>query len=197
MKLIGLAGNAGVGKSTVAAHMHNQHNFDEYSWASALKRTCAVAFGIPVHYFMNMELKNKEHFAWGMTPRKIMQMVGTEAFRNVIDPEFWIKRLELELSLADLFTSDRIVISDCRFTNEMQWIIDRGGVVIHIVRKDTPLMVDAHPGPEGHSSEDVNAAVAKLVHPGRLFLINNCGSMQDLERSVDATITSLTAMEMI
>lgn len=87
-----------------------------------------------------------------MTPRKLQQLVGTEAGRNIIHPDVWVNALFSDYKPVDpekrvsvggvLDYSDckfpNWIISDCRFPNEDNAIMNKGGFRIRVVR-DTEL----------------------------------------------------------
>ena len=87
----------------------------------------------------------QESSARTLTPRRILQVVGTDIFR-AWDSECWVKALD-----AQIVHLDNVVVTDVRFPNEVDYIHKRGGIVIRIVRPDTDK-----PAPE-HVSEDVGA----------------------------------------
>jgi len=63
-----------------------------------------------------------------------LQHWGTEVGRNSFHADIWIASLENKLRKS----SDNIVISDCRFYNEVAAIKNQGGRVIWIQRGITP-----------------------------------------------------------
>jgi hypothetical protein len=76
--------------------------------------------------------ENRETFANNLvklTPRKLMQVVGTDAGREVIHPTIWVNA-----TLNIYKGSDKWLISDVRFPNEAEPIILGGGNVIRIIR---------------------------------------------------------------
>ena len=104
LKLIGIHGHAGVGKDTVADYLGRYQNVYKEAFADPLKRACAAAFGVPLEWFYDRELKEQKLF-WGVTPRQTAQFVGTEMFRETIHkltgggtpkdflPSHWIRLL--------------------------------------------------------------------------------------------------------
>jgi len=49
--------------------------------------------------------------------RKMFQLYGTEVFRNRVDSDWWVKALRKKVEES---TSDVILITDCRFPNEIE-----------------------------------------------------------------------------
>jgi hypothetical protein len=186
--IIGLVGLIGSGKSTAADRLVNYHGFREVSFASALKDSVSVLFDWPRHM---LEGNSAESRAWrdqpdefwtrelswndGFTPRKALQYFATNVVRNHVHNDFWVLRLKKTLSSVH----GNIVVSDCRFPNEIQMIRSLGGEVWEIQRGELPgWFLDArnflktHPNPSVaqikfmesklgvHSSEWIRAATA-------------------------------------
>jgi len=72
-----------------------------------------------------------------MTPRKLLQILGTEAGRNIIHPDIWINALfsKFNPDTKD-FNHSRWIITDTRFPNELSRVIEEGGLAIKV---DRPL----------------------------------------------------------
>ena len=73
-----------------------------------------------------------------LTPRWILQHWGTEVGRNAFHTDIWIASLENKLRQS----ANNIVISDCRFRNEVAAIKNIGGCVIWIQRGIIPHWYD-------------------------------------------------------
>jgi hypothetical protein len=69
-----------------------------------------------------------------LTPRWVLQYWGTEVCRKAFHDDIWIASLENKLRNS----KDDIVISDCRFPNEIKSIKDAGGLVVRVVRGPEP-----------------------------------------------------------
>jgi hypothetical protein len=81
-----------------------------------------------------------------MTPRLLLQLLGTECGRQIIHPNIWVNALMSEYkSIEDLPETDpgiiayvpkykypNWIITDVRFPNELQAIKDRGGIVLRV-----------------------------------------------------------------
>ncbi len=205
--IIGIAGFIGSGKDTLADYLVNFHEFKRESFASSLKDVCSVVFGWDREL---LEGRTKEARAWreqvdqwwatrlgmpGLTPRKVLQLMGTEVFRVAFHDDIWIASLERKL----LSTKDHVVITDCRFPNEIRAIKANGGMVVRIDRGDQPihyelgLQANAHiwSGNEALRAEGLKAQQKLIemgVHPsewawiGAPFdcVVDNNGSIQNL-----------------
>jgi hypothetical protein len=73
-----------------------------------------------------------------LTPRWVLQFWGTEVCRRGFHDDIWIASLENKLRNSQ----DDVVISDCRFPNEISAIKRAGGKVIWVQRGDLPEWYD-------------------------------------------------------
>lgn len=148
MKLIiGMCGEARVGKDSIAGMLAQEHGFTHTSFADPLKRACMEIFGFSWDQVYG-DLKEMADDYWGFTPRWALQFVGTNLFRNW-KQDIWLKTLEKKIvSHPEV---DRWVISDCRFLNEKNFLESLGGEVWRIIRTDG---VGASGGLKGHPSEE-------------------------------------------
>lgn len=186
--LVGLCGNAGVGKNTFAEEFHS-YRFREYSFAGPVKQVCCAAFGLDPYYFTSRDLKEEEHPYWGFSPRKMAQLVGTELFRKEFGPNFWIQRLELSL-IADFASREEVqaVITDVRFQNEAQWILDQGGILVHLTRPEHVGNV----GIAGHASEAGIQFEKLTYHKEKTHIcVANIGSKLELQKKAVQFIESI------
>lgn len=75
------------------------------------------------------------------TPRQIMQFVGTDIVRQFFDEDTWVKMLKKDL---DEQISSKIVITDCRMTNERDLVRSLGGKLGLVVRDNSINKDDTH-----------------------------------------------------
>ena len=144
--IIGICGLIGSGKDTTADYLQNIHQFRRESFAHTLKDAVAQVFGWDRDL---LEGRTKESRAWReqvdpwwserlampeLTPRHVLQVWGTEVARRSFHDDIWIAALENKLRK----TTDDVVISDCRFPNEIKSIRRAGGIVIRVVRGPEP-----------------------------------------------------------
>lgn len=178
--LIGLTGRAGSGKDTAADALVEQFGFVKMAFAAPLKRTASVLFNLPECYFHDRDLKEKPLEDWdNLSPRHMLQLLGTESVRNVFGDNFWIKRWISEYGQMTCDTN--VVVTDVRYNNEAEAIRSLGGVIIH-VRRPGENGLDSSAG--SHSSEkgvDFNSR--------RDSWVNNTGSIEDLHKKMRAFFT--------
>ena len=143
--IIGLVGFQGAGKDTIADYLVNIHEFKRESFANTLKDAVAHIFGWDREL---LEGRTRQSRAWReqrdewwsnrlgreITPRWVLQYWGTEVARRNFHDDIWIASLENKLRTI----TDDVVISDCRFPNEIAAIKSAGGQVIRVVRGPEP-----------------------------------------------------------
>jgi hypothetical protein len=148
--IIGICGFIGAGKDTAADYLVNFHGFRRDSFAATLKDAVAAMFGWDRELLEGRtrsarEWREQVDTWWAerlgmphLTPRWILQHWGTEVGRNAFHTDIWIASLENKLRKS----SDNIVISDCRFRNEVAAIKNQGGRVIWVQRGMIPHWYD-------------------------------------------------------
>ena len=99
--------------------------------------------------------------------RQLLQKLGTEAGREVVDDNLWVSLGEQQIEAA----GGPVVVTDARFPNELQLIRRRGGILCWIER-------DGIGAVNGHASEhSVSQADCD-------FTIKNNGTLEDLKIAV-------------
>ena len=78
-----------------------------------------------------------EKFGYDFSPRLALQMMGTEAGRDVFHPELWIHSLERKMEMYP-----NVVVADVRFPNEINFIQSKGGFVVRVKRGPDPEWYD-------------------------------------------------------
>lgn len=97
MKIIGIAAKKRSGKDTIAEYLIDKHGFERYSFADPLKKGAQEMFGFTDDQMWG-ESKEVVDERWGITPRKMLQILGTELLQLDIhnhteEGEFPIGRL--------------------------------------------------------------------------------------------------------
>lgn len=180
---IGLTGNTGVGKDTVATILREHYLFKRLAFGDALKRAVQIAFSLEDKWLQD-DHKTIVHPYWGITPREMFQKTGTEAMRGTFGDDFWVRRLKLEYNqLLAINPNQFIVITDVRkiyVETEPAWIREQGGVVVHMQgpqRRDD--VSDAH----------VSNDPVTFVEGDRTLM--NDGDMDTLTNNVHALMQEL------
>lgn len=164
--LIGIAGRARSGKDTVANFIVAAIGGYRYSFADPI-RAMLVPLGVDMSDPYWQARKEEPIPTLGVSPRRMMQTLGTEWGRRLINPDLWLIMAHQRL----LQNGPGMVISDVRFDNEAAWIRKHGGRIIHVIRPDTKA-VEAHASEDGIEMQDTDA---------RLF---NSGTLEELQLSV-------------
>lgn len=142
--IIGLVGFIGSGKGTVADILTRNHGFSKESFADAVKDAIAPIFGWERHLLEGDTLESRkwrespdewwtEKFGKPFSPRYALQLMGTEAGRNVFHTDLWVLSL-----LRRIDPAKNYVIADVRFPNEIDLIREHAGKVIRVKRGDEP-----------------------------------------------------------
>lgn len=167
IKVIGLTGFAGCGKSTIAHYLCEHHGFVRVRFADPLKGA-AKEMGL-THEQVDGTLKETPcSLLRDKTPRWFMQWFGTDVIRDQIDKDFWVNAWKLRVQAAPVGTP--IVADDVRFPNEVETIFKLGGYLVRVSRPDNTLNVGKH---ESEAHIDSFICDAHII---------NDGSIRDLER---------------
>jgi hypothetical protein len=205
-QIIGVCGFIGSGKDTAADYLVNFHEFRRDSFAATLKDAVAAVFGWDREL---LEGRTKQAREWreqvdewwakrlkmpGLTPRLVLQLWGTEVCRKSFHDDIWIASLEARLNNS----KDNIVISDCRFPNEIKAIKKQGGKVVWVKRGNLPEWYDAaisaNKGPNGNLTwalsraklEKLGIHASETAWVGTKFdvIIDNNGTIDKLYQQI-------------
>lgn len=204
--IIGVCGFIGSGKDTIADYLVNIHQFRRESFANTLKDACAAVFGwdrtmLEGRTKHSREWRDQVDEWWSkrlnmaVTPRWVLQQWGTEVCRRGFHDDIWIASLENKLRNSQ----DDVVISDCRFPNEIKAIRDQGGIVVRVVRGPEPEWykdaVSVNRGPDGNTSwalskdrmnkQNIHASETSWVGTDFDAVIDNNGTMDQLYQQIN------------
>jgi hypothetical protein len=202
--IVGICGFIGSGKDTIADYLVNFHEFRRESFASTLKDAVASVFGWDRTM---LEGRTKEAREWReqvdpwwadrlamptLTPRWVLQYWGTEVCRKGFHDDIWIASLENKLRNS----KDNVVISDCRFPNEIKSIKDAGGQIVWVQRGDLPnwydTAIDANNGSNVAANElkrlKIHASETAWVGTDFDLILDNNGSIDDLYRNAKSLV---------
>lgn len=211
--IIGVCGLIGAGKDTIADYLVNIHQFRRESFANTLKDAVSAVFGWDREL---LEGRTKQSRAWreqvdawwaerlgmpDLTPRWVLQYWGTEVVRKGFHDDTWIASLENKLRK----TTDDVVISDCRFPNEIQAIKNAGGMVIRVHRGPDPEWYRyaeiVNRGPERNiewswaktqlENFDIHASETAWVGTNFDSVLDNNSTMDHLYRQINDLVLDL------
>ncbi len=178
MKLIGLAGKAGSGKDTLGEYLITKYNIKSYALAEPLKKAASIAFDIPLKCFYNSELKETLVDDWHMTPRELMQTLGTEYTRDVFRKDIWIRQGHKKwLECQKKNKHYAFLVTDIRFQNDAEWLKNEGGIIIK-VKRDAAKNMD-------HESEI--GFTENLVD----YVIDNNSSLEEFYKNIENTVENI------
>jgi hypothetical protein len=198
--IVGVCGFIGSGKDTVADYLVNFHEFRRESFASTLKDAVAAVFGWDRTLLEGRTAEAREWREqvdpwWAerlamptLTPRWVLQYWGTEVGRRSFHDDIWIASLENKLRNS----KDSIVVSDCRFPNEIDSIKQLGGKIIWVQRGELPSWYDLALEANKGSNISLNGLKAAKIHAsewswiGHEFdaILDNNGTIEELYRQI-------------
>ena len=201
--IVGICGLIGSGKDTIADYLVNLHQFRRESFARSLKDAVAAVFGwdrdmLEGRTKQSREWREQVDFWWSnrlgikITPRWVLQNWGTEVCRQGFHDDIWIASLENKLRNSQ----DNVVISDCRFPNEINAIKKSNGIIVWVQRGELPdwydIALDANQG----SVKALNYIQELGIHPSEWkwigtefdIIIDNNSSLNNLYNQIESII---------
>jgi hypothetical protein len=167
-RIVGVAGYAKSGKSTVADYLIRDGGFRRLKFADGLKDMLR-AMGLDEAQIEGDQKETPADILCGKTPRQAMQSLGTEWGRKCMGDDLWVnlwqERVRRWLALHPM---NRVVVDDVRFPNELQRVLKMGGTVLRIDR----------PGVAPTNSHASETAIDDA--PGMIHLVND-GGIEELQ----------------
>lgn len=152
IRLIGCTGRKFNGKDSLGNHIIRSRNAIRVAYADLLKKIAEELFGFTYEQLYGNEKEIEDKF-WKVTPRKVLQFIGTDLFREQlhlimpwIGKDIWVKAVEKKI--LDIWKNNEnqvVVITDVRFDNEVDAVKNLGGIVIRVNRPSVNTDVDVHP----------------------------------------------------
>lgn len=176
--LIGLTGKARCGKDTIAEYLQAEYGLFQLAFASPIKDGLEAMIGLTPDQ-LDGEDKEKVITAIGLSPRQLMQSLGTEWGRTVTTPNLWLLLMQEQLKYLYGELERSAVVSDIRFDDEALLIRSMGGVVVHVNRDNAPAV-------NPHISE------AGIYRSGHDMVISNNGTIAELECRLDDLMRVIT-----
>ena len=192
--IIGISGFQSSGKDTIADYLVKEHGFVKLSFASALKDIVAIIFGWSRERLEGLKVEDRQwreevDSKWAnllnipcLTPRYVLQYLGTEVFRNHFHKDIWTKIVENQLSFYE-----NVVVSDCRFANEIEMIKQNGGKIIQVHRDNHVLKHPSELPLEVSDAKHLSELEWIQCHCDRV--IKNNGTIEDLHTKVNLILS--------
>ena len=177
MIIIGLAGKAESGKTTFAGLLKGQ--FENIG-----KRVLFINYADYVKFIAEKYYKwngKKDEFG-----RHLLQQIGTEKGRKLVNENLWVDMVIDTVQLAQ-YDFDVTIIGDCRFPNEFNRWTQRGGHIIKVLIE--------RPNYENHLTE------AQRKHLSEVALDNyndwditvvNSGNLSDFMKTAKTLVAKIT-----
>jgi hypothetical protein len=207
--LIGIAGQIASGKDTIADYLVTEKGFRRMSFAEPLKDAVSAIFGwdrelLEGNTVESREWRDQIDEWWAsrlnirhLTPRWVLQQWGTEVGRRAFHDDIWIASIENKLRSM----TDNIVISDCRFPNEIKAIKQAGGKTVRVSRGSPPVWYQQalavnngfySPGYRDSlrilEEHNVHASEYSSIGLNYDYHIDNSSTLEDLYKKVDSII---------
>jgi hypothetical protein len=205
--IIGICGFIGHGKDTVADYLVNFHGFRRESFANTLKDAVSAVFGwdrtmLEGRTAQAREWREQVDPWWSerldmptLTPRWVLQYWGTEVCRKGFHDDIWIASVENKLRNS----RDNIVISDCRFPNELLSLKRAGGAIAWVQRGALPEWYQDAVSANQGNNVGINAMKMRKIHAsewawiGNDFdhILDNNSNIDDLYGQIKNLVTGL------
>jgi hypothetical protein len=115
----------------------------ELAFAEPLKKACLHLFDFTYDQCFDDDLKEVVDERWDITPRKVLQILGTDCIREKFGDQHFIKLLDVKIQQAIRDGHKLIIVTDCRFPNESSYALSHGWPVIKIIRPSL-VATDTH-----------------------------------------------------
>ena len=190
VRIIALTGKKGCGKSIASEHINKLYNSHKLSFSTPLKKAISEIFDFRNNECYDVNKKEIIDYRWGLSPRELMQTIGTEVFREKINEilpnlhmpynNIWISNMYFRIRDIEeeykhsIYKYNTYVIDDCRFEDEYNFVKNLGGYVIKINRnQEIYSKTDTHESEKGCSFD---------------FEIENNGSVGEFKIKIDNLI---------
>lgn len=186
--IIGLNGRMQSGKDTVASILEAAYsNITRAAFADKLKDSAAAALKITREQLEDLKLYGEitvtgttagsdEMMGHTISGREYLQYYGTEAHREVFGDDFWVEQV-LDKPVTD---GHILVVTDMRFPNEIEGVLNRGGIAVKIRREEADNKPILHPSEQTLPDEQFD------------YFLDNNGTKQDLISNVFEMVKWIT-----
>lgn len=198
--IIAVVGFIGEGKDTVANYISQNYNYNKESFAKPLKDIVSIVFDwnrdlLEGNNSMSRFWREQVDPYWSsvigydVTPRYILQHVGTEMFRNMISPNIWAEVLKRKILNRP---GENFIISDVRFQEEIN-MLSEFNVTFVRVKKYNPEWQDIGYRAAQGNKNDIEILKEMKIHESEWnwlnldidYTIENTGSISKLHNEIE------------
>ena len=202
--IVSLSGFISSGKDTVADYLVEHHGFRRESFAGALKDVVAIVFGWDRELLEGKTpaaRAQRDHVDkwWAdklnlpmLTPRWVLQQWGTEVCRRGFHTDIWVASMENRM----LKDGGNVVVTDCRFPNEVTVMQNMGATLLRVRRGPEPTWFnigvaaadESHPHHAQALSHitDLGIHISEWAWLSTKFdlILDNTGSLADFRQQI-------------
>ena len=203
--LIAILGKKSSGKDTFSNYLINHQGFIKYAFGDPLKKGIQCFFNLSDQQLTDERLKEEIDERWGVSPRKLFQIIGTDIFQKSIydfipdlklnnnnnnnnnntdnSKNHWVYLFkEWYLNEIKKNPNVKVIVSDTRFLHEVETIKELNGKIIKIIRPtDKNKNINLN---DTHQSEnEINEIPAEMIDD----IIYNDKSIDDLYHKIKNT----------
>lgn len=179
--IVGLTGPAMSGKNEIGGHLERVHGFEQAAFADPIRAMLIAGLDLQPHYF-SQQYKEQVIDSLHCSPRRLMQLLGTEWGRNMVCDSIWTDLMARRLRVA-LHAGRHVVVTDVRFKSEAGLICRLGGRIVRVLRPSGATTA--------HSAHQSEREQSQIICDNEI--INN-GTLEQLYEQVDAAISAVSVM---
>lgn len=199
--IIAINGTIGSGKDTFSGYFI-ENGYHRISFAESLKDAVSAIFGwdrdmLEGNTVESRKIREERDEYWStklginITPRWVLQNLGTDILRKHLHDNIWIFSLERKIKNIE---NENIIITDCRFPNEIKMIRENHGIIIE-VQRNIPIWYDDAikynlAKEKGLHNELIDLSLKYNIHSSEYgwvginypdYVIQNNGTVEDLQ----------------
>lgn len=170
--LIAITGRAGSGKTTLSEMVSDRLGYERLAFSDPMKQGLDAMLGLNGKWDCQ-KWKATEIPGLGVTPRALLQTLGTEWGRSMINPAIWVFAVRQKIEAALERGAPGVVLHDLRFNNEAKMVHEMGGLVIEVNRPGAAPATSGrdalHESENGISPHLLDGVVINSTNPGAMF----------------------------
>lgn len=209
-KIIAINGTIGSGKDTFS-QVFIDAGFHRVSFAETLKDAVSAIFGWDREMLEgstpeSRKIREMPDPYWSakmdrpVTPRWVLQNFGTDVCRRYFHDNIWVFSAENKIRNID---TDKVIITDCRFPNEIKMIRENNGIIVEVQRNLPDWYWDAYkynilvesgetpmiPPELQHTVHSSEYGWVGINHPD--FVVENTSTIEHLHEQANAILSQI------